>query len=396
MRVSRRAVTFFNWFSVGVFAPVLGLLLLERGCTLETLPLVAACHSAVVILCEMPSGIFADLYGRKRTFMISCALYGVSLIWILCSRSFWALLAGFTIHGLGRAFSSGSLDALFVEECLRERGEAALATATGQLSLWQTLGLTVGALVGGALPDWHGYALQILLRLGLLALTAALCALLVREEQAAGREERITLRAYLAQGLETARGSRVLAGLLLGFLTGGAVLALIETYWQPSFAAMATAAERPFLGVVSAAGFLAATLGNLAVRRVTRGEWRVYLFLRLLLTGLVGLLAIQGGVPGFLAAYVGVYLVIGSGDVMEQTLLNRAVPDGQRAGFLSVTSLAVQLGGLAASGMSSILVGHLGISGLFLVGGAAVLSAALGAAVLGRRAGAESPTYKRQ
>ena len=390
MRTSRRAILFFNWFSAGLFTPVLGLLLLERGCTLETLPLVAAIHAAVAIAAEMPSGVFADLCGRKRTFLISCALYGTSMVWILCSRSFWALFAGFAIHGLGRAFASGSLDPLFVEECLREKGEASLATVTGQLSLWQTLGLTAGAVVGGALPNWHGYALHILLRLVLLAFTAVLCALLVGEGRGPEQEERVTLRSYLSQGWETARGNRVLAGLLLGFLASGAVLSLIEIYWQPAFAAMATASERPFMGVVSAAGFLAATLGNLAVRRVSGGERRGYLLLRLLLTGLVGLLALQDGVPGFMAAYVGVYLVIGGGDVMEQTLLNRAVSDGQRAGFLSVTSLVAQLGGLAAGGISSVLVGHAGISGLFLVGGAAVLAAALGAAALGRRR-AEEP-----
>lgn len=389
MRGSRRVIIFFNWFSVGLFAPVLGLLLLERGCTLKTLPLVAAIHAAVAIAAEMPSGIFADLYGRKRTFLISCALYGISMVWILCSRSFWALLAGFAIHGLGRAFASGSLDALFVEECLREQGESALTTVTGQLSLWQTLGLTAGALVGGALPNWKEYTTHILLRFGLLAFVTALCALLVWEGGKTEREGRVTLRAYLSQGWETARGSRVLAGLLLGLLASGAVLSLIETYWQPTFAAMATAAERPFVGVVSASGFLAATLGNLAIRRVIRSEWRVYLLLRIVLTGLVGLLALQGGVPGFMAAYVGIYLVIGGGDVMEQTLLNRAVSDAQRAGFLSVTSLVVQLGGLVAGGISSILVGHVGISGLFLVGGAAVLAAALGAAMLGRQRGKE-------
>lgn len=207
MRGSRRAIIFFNWFSAGLFMPVLGLLLLERGCTLETLPLVTAMHAAVAVAVEMPSGIFADLYGRKRTFLISCALYGTSMVWILCSRSFWALLAGFAIHGLGRAFASGSLDALFVEECLREQGESSLTTVTGQLSLWQTLGLTAGALVGGALPNWHGYTTHILLRFGLLAFVTALCRLLVREERETERSERVTLRAYLAQGWETARGN---------------------------------------------------------------------------------------------------------------------------------------------------------------------------------------------
>lgn len=88
MRPSRRAVMFLNWFSAGLFTPVLSLLL-ERG--------------------------------------------------------FWALLPALVPYGVARAVASGSLDALFIEECLRSQGEGALSSATGQLSLCQTLGLAAGA-----------------------------------------------------------------------------------------------------------------------------------------------------------------------------------------------------------------------------------------------------------
>ena len=388
MKAADRLLTFLNWFGAGLFTPVLALMLLERGCTLETLPLVMACYSAVVILCEVPSGVFADMAGRKRTFLLSCSLYGAALVCIFFAHSVWGLIPGFLLYGAARAFSSGTLDALFVEAALRQGGPDALSTVTAQLSLWQTLGLTAGAIVGGLLPGWQGYSFHLLARLGLLAAVALLCALLVHEAREEGRAARTSLRAYLAQGVDIVRRNRALSGLLLGFLSGGVLLGLIEIYWQPTYVAMATPAERPLLGAVSAAGFLVCTLGNLAIRRISRlageREWGVYLLLRVALTALVGFFALQSRVPAFVAGYLGIYLVVGGSDVMEQTLLNRMVPDAQRAGFLSMASLFAQLGGLGAGCAAGLSINTLGVPGLLLCGGAVVLLCAAGTAVLRR------------
>lgn len=383
MSVSRRLLTFLNWFATGLFTPVLALMLLERGCTLETLPLVLACYSAVVIVCEVPSGIFADLMGRKRTFLVSCGLYAVAVTALLFAGSVWTLVPGFLLYGAARAFASGSLDALFVEEAVGEKGPEALATVTGQLSLWQVLGLTAGALAGGALPNWRGYALHLAARLALVVLAALLCALLVGEERGGTRGARVALRTYLAQGAETVRQNRALGGLLLGLMAGGAALGLLEAYWQPTFTALATPAERPLLGIISAAGFLASILGNLLIRRLAGGrEWRAYIVLRAGLAALLGIFALQRGAAGFIGVYGAIYLAVGGGDVMEQALLNRMVADGQRSGFLSLASLVTQLGALGAGCAAGLTVARVGVSGLFMAGGVLVLLGAAGAALL--------------
>lgn len=382
MRPSRRLLIFLTWFTVGLLTPVLSLLLLERGSTLETLPLIMGAYSATVILCEVPSGVFADLVGRKRTFLLSCALYGCSVASFLLMRGVWALLPGIVLYGLGRAFSSGSLDALFLEECVAERGEGAMATATGQLSLWQSLGLTAGALVGGAIPNWKGYSVHLLVKAGLLALTATLCFVLVREKWGTRTgEERQTLKRYLGQSARLLRGNRPLLGLGLCFLAGGVLLCTIETFWQPAFMALAAPEQQSLLGVVSAAGFAAASLGNLAIRWFGRmsgkREWSCYLLLQIAISAAVAALAFQRGVPGFLLSYGAVYLILGGAGVLEQTLLNRMVPDGQRAGMLSASSLALRMGGLLACGYSSVAVGPLGFSGLLLLAAAIISLCAL-------------------
>lgn len=377
MKPAQRLILFLHSFSGGVLMPILSLLLLERGCDLRTLPLVLGVYSATVILCEVPTGVCADLLGRKKTFLISCALGVGSMLALLLSGSIWGLLPGFVLYGLSRAFSSGSLDALIIEEYAAAHGGEGYAAITGQLSLCQSVGLAAGAVAGGALPNWRGYGLHLLLRLALAAAVGLLCLAFVRETRREPAGPRPTLRGYLCEAAGIVKGARAMAGLLVCLLSTGALISLVEAYWQPMFTAIAAPEQRPLLGAVSAVGFASASLGNLLIRRVKAagggGEWHRYAALRVIIVILAAFFAFQAKVPGFFMFYGFLYLLLGGTDVLEQTLMNRMVPDAQRAGLLSVASLSSQLGGLLACGFAGAAVGSLGFAGLYLAAGGAVL-----------------------
>ena len=65
------AIVFGNSFGIGLLQPVLSLFLLARGCNLQTLAVVIGVYSVTVILAEVPSGVFADLHGRKVAYFLS-------------------------------------------------------------------------------------------------------------------------------------------------------------------------------------------------------------------------------------------------------------------------------------------------------------------------------------
>ncbi len=71
MSKTKQLIIFINYASLGIILPVLNLILLKKGADLKTLPLLIACYSATVLCFELPSGICADLYGRKTVFLIS-------------------------------------------------------------------------------------------------------------------------------------------------------------------------------------------------------------------------------------------------------------------------------------------------------------------------------------
>ena len=71
MSKTKQLIIFLNYASLGILLPVLTLILLRKGADLKTLPLLIASYSAAVLCFELPSGICADLYGRKTVFLIS-------------------------------------------------------------------------------------------------------------------------------------------------------------------------------------------------------------------------------------------------------------------------------------------------------------------------------------
>ena len=152
MKTKYKLLIFFTSFGYGVVAPVLSLLLSAHGCPTGMLGVAFGAFAAVVIAAEVPSGVFADLHGRKVSFLISCALSAVSGAVLLLARSFPAAVAGLMLFGLAAAFSSGSAEALIVDETLLERGQDALGKTVASIAAYQCAGIAAGSLSADICP----------------------------------------------------------------------------------------------------------------------------------------------------------------------------------------------------------------------------------------------------
>ena len=179
MRKSLQWILFLRALATGVLAPVLTLSLLAHGATLQTVSLLIGAYSLTVVAAEFPSGVFADLYGRKTAFLLSCAAHLAAYALLLVSGCTATLLVAMALAGLARAFSSGSIDALAIDEA---PDSAALVRVTTRLSVLESAGLALGALAGGPLAALgRGYVGNLGLNLALYATLLALTLLAVHE-----------------------------------------------------------------------------------------------------------------------------------------------------------------------------------------------------------------------
>lgn len=375
MSRANQVAIFLKNLATGILAPVLTLGLIAHGASISTISLLLGAYSLTVILFEFPSGVFADIYGRKPAFLFSIVLQFLSYCAFLFSQSLVLLFCAMILNGLGRAFSSGSIDALAIDEA--EKGSVDIIIITTRISILESIGLAAGALLGGLVSGLgRRYEGNLLTNIAICTILFFLTLLYVPEPSRA----HVSLKKHEGQKKIMVQVKSSLAYMwkkgparplfLLVFVMGFSLLS-IETYWQPGFA-QARPAQWMY-GVLSFAGFACVMIGSkLAEHLLTRYKNRGFSLL-LIIKALFGLglilLYTQMFQAGFILTFMLIYVLIGSGSVAENALLNRVVPSSQRASVLSLFSFVVQIGGLLASATGFFVSSLLGFRIMWLISG---------------------------
>ena len=355
MRKSIQLILFLKNITTGILASVLTLVLLKHGASIRTASLIIGLYSFTVILAEFPSGVFADLYGRKTSFLLSAVLSTASYALLFVSNAILPLCIAIVLNGLGRAFASGSIDALVIDQ--REEYGKSMQWITSRLAIIESAGLAAGALLGGLLAGFgERYLGNIAVNACLYACLFFLTLAFVHEPPRGKTEGRFAadLRQFGAQtkgSLLFLKQKGTVRTLFVLTLATGFAFSSVETYWQPALLAM----QPPYwmFGAVSFAGFVFVIFGSWAAERLLSrfGRYGVMLLLafKALIGGALILLLFQRTQLPFIAVYLLIYLMVGGGSVAENTLLNDLAPASHRAGILSLASLVLQIGGLAAA-----------------------------------------------
>jgi MFS family permease len=133
--------------SITIYSPILVLFYTGRGLSLFQVLSLEAFNSAVMMLCEVPTGVLGDRLGLKRTVMLGHGLQAVWLLILIASHDYWIFLVGYAFLGLAISFRSGATEA-WMYELLKQRGEESLMTRT-QGAIWaaQLAGRIVSALL---------------------------------------------------------------------------------------------------------------------------------------------------------------------------------------------------------------------------------------------------------
>lgn len=371
-------ILFINNYISGLLAPVLSLLLLEKGATISNLSIILGLYALTVIVLELPTGIIADVYGRKISFVISIIVSIISFLTILLGKGFIALSIGMILYGLSRALSSGSFDAMFIDYYIDNYGKDKIHNITTRLSVIEALGMSAGALSGGFIPavaksyfNMGTYDLNVIIRLALAVAVVILSYIFIEEQKQEKLEERITIRQHVKNSYKIISKNSTIVCIFISVFSTGLFLSSLETYWQPYFIQLIPNNDSKFLlGLMAFLYFAAATLGSIASNKIIKTNKfdtkKIYITMRILLALSLILTALQTNVPVFIALYSSIYLLFGLANVPEGAILNKEIPSEVRASVLSVYSLAMQIGGLTGSFAYSILINYITIPQIWM------------------------------
>ena len=373
---------FLQWFSLGLIIPISNLLKMSKGLSLSTLGFSSAMVGVTIMVLEIPTGILADRLGRKNTYILSLFFWLAACAAIFAAEGFIAVTLAFTIYGVSRALSSGSIDALLIDQYIEIEGESKLHRLISIGNIGETLGLAAGALGGGFLPplwtamtaaanQYNGNVAAMGLSVTLLLLIVVL--FVSTHGETIDKSKSIT--AFLRDTAVVVKKSRILGLIFVSMAVWGLCFSSIETYWQPRLVEILGTEDSTWLfGILSSLYFLSALLGSVAVPLVIEKTkinlWVLQLILRLLNAGFIIVLSIQSGAVGFGIFYLVMFFWNGMANIPEMTMLNREIPSEYRASILSVTSFTVQLGGACGLLLFGFVAGRASIAAAWQIAAA--------------------------
>ena len=346
-----------------LFTPIFMLFQADRGLSFFERLALGGLYSAVIVLVEVPTGVFADRFGRRRAMLFGAlAMVGSSLL-ALQADSFATFAIAESLGAISIALCSGA-DSAYLYDLLDAHKRAhEYPRRESAASAWHLIGSAVAFAGGGWLASYD-LGLPYLVTAAVAAV-AAVVACLMREAPVVGATVVTFGRHSLGALAEVARNGRL--AWIVGYSAVVFVLLRATIYvYQPYLHERGLGPEET--GVLFAGVYLiAAVVAYRTHALYARFSDNVLLWslLGVLAVSFVGLAGAGAG-PWMLALLVVQAIANGLYSPLTKPILNREIADSsRRAAVLSVESMVRR----AAMGVFAPLVGLFGQTDVMLLCG---------------------------
>ena len=156
---SQRFVLFTVFYNARAYYPVLAILFLDLGLTLDQFVLLNLIWATTSLLFEVPSGALADTLGRRKLLVTAAGLMVLEMLCLLLAPRGGgvALLAlcvlNRVLSGLSEACASGADEALAYDSLPENERAAAWDKLLAITMRWRSVGFVVAMILGGLIYD---------------------------------------------------------------------------------------------------------------------------------------------------------------------------------------------------------------------------------------------------
>jgi MFS family permease len=329
------------------------LFLLDAGLSNTQAFAANAFFTAGMVLFEIPTGVIADIRGRRLSYLLgTLTLTASTLIYLWMwriSAPFWAWAITSAVLGLGFTFFSGAVQAWLVDALKATGFKGQLDSVFARGEIVEGVAMLSGSVAGGLIAQFTSLGVPYLLRAAVLALTFILALLLMRD--IGFTPKRTSVKSVLSGAVKHGLRNPPIRWVMLAniFTDGVSIYAfyamqpyLLQLYGNPKAYGIAGLAAAIVGGAQIGGGLLVPHLPRLFRRRTS------VLLTAVILSAII--LALVGFVPRFWMA-VGLLvlwgLIFATVMPVRQAYMNELIPSRQRATILSFDSLMGSSGGVA-------------------------------------------------
>jgi MFS family permease len=348
------------------------LYLVERGMNMAQVGLLEALLHAAILFFEVPTGMVADLYGRRKSLLIGSFLSLFYALFMMISGNFFTFSLAFALMGLSNTFQSGASQALLYETLQAGGKESSYSKIAGNETALFLLSLSIAQWTGGLMAGLSWTAVY----LSTFAAQAVGMVLIwfVKEpeqvkllETAATTEKRSSMELWKRQFWDTLavwKKEPSLRKPVVLFVSVVTIMTVVIFYAQEHFSRQGfTKGEIGFIFMSEA--LLSAAAAKLAYRVESR--WQFSRIFQVIDSSFLLLLLVFAAVKGW-AAVLLLYAMRMSTRALEPIFSNfvqKKLSSQVRATFFSMISLLTSLGILVIFPLFGAVVDEIGFTSSF-------------------------------
>lgn len=322
-----------------------------------------AFYSVGYVIFEVPTGIIADTYGRRLSYLLGALTLAISTVLYLymwqIQGPFWGWALSSIVLGLGYTFFSGATEAWLVDALKATNFKGSLESVFAKGQMVGGAAMLTGAIAGGIIAQYSNLGVPYILRSAVLLINFAMAFVLMQDlgfTPSRPKNPVFEMKRIFNKSIDLGIKNPPVRWIMLTapFASGVSFYVfyalqpfLLELYGdEKAYAVAGLIAALTGLSQI-AGGILASRIRKLFSRRTSA------IFLGTLLTGLILVLVSQVG--NFYAAIALIFLwglVFAAIGPIRQAYLNGLIPSEQRATVLSFDSL---LGSAGAVGIQPTL-----------------------------------------
>ncbi len=138
-----------KWFNMVM--PVVYLFYLDNGMSTEKFLVLKSIYSIAIVVMEIPSGYFADVWGRKNTLLLGSILGATGFLVYSFSFTFLGFILAEIVLGIGHSFVSGADSAMLYDSLKSRQSEKEYIKEEGRITSVGNFAEAIAGVIGGLL-----------------------------------------------------------------------------------------------------------------------------------------------------------------------------------------------------------------------------------------------------
>lgn len=327
------------WFMVAM--PIIVLFFQEHGLSLTQVMTLQAIYSFSVALFEVPSGYIADLFGRKKTIVISTIFAFIGYLVFSFYGGFYAFAIASILVGIGGSLMSGSDSALLYDTLLEVGDKNTYTKIEGRNYAIGNFSEATAGILGGFLAVSSIY-LPVYVQTGILFLSIPIALTLIEptihEENKMDRSLKTILGVVKFAMIDQAK----LRWLIIYSSAMGVATLSMAWFAQPFFKAVDI--PLAYFGILWAGLNFSAGLTSFNAHRFDKNKGGYKILIYIALAMLISFLILGFNITVFgLVFVVLIYLLRGIVTPILRNAINENTSSNKRATVLSIRSFIIRI-----------------------------------------------------